>query len=190
MIERSDIVNGVITKAGGKLVKAESDGSLIIHFVNEEGEPDSYGDVFAAGSVKSQQAQIAFAQFKHSDNLPVGWGQIYVERGQGLWRGQLDLVSDNGAATYRYIQNGGPSVEYSFRAFVLEYSIMDTGGLRYIELDTYEVSLVFRGAGIGTHTISMESKEPVIERVETEELIVPKTTNIRAKAILALLGGN
>ena len=148
----------------GKLLK-QADGKA----VNEAGEfecsfatlnvKDHDGDVIPTGAVGEQRAFFSAWQHNHSE-VPFGGGDIGERDGMAIMRGKLALSDDVelGPEIRRlhWLMNEFPDLfEFSFGFYVSSVEWRD-GTPYLLGLDIFEVSAVYRGAGIDTHLISVK----------------------------------
>lgn len=98
---------------------------------------------------------------KHSD-LPVGKGIIRAGEREAAVEGKFFLDTQPGRDTYQTVKNLGPLGEWSYIFRVTKQSFGDFEGrqVRFIEgVDVFSVDPVLRGAGIGTRTTAIKSKD-------------------------------
>ena len=151
-----------------KIAKVESfngdSGEIVVKFGNIDVE-DSDGDIFLPGSYATDR-KVAMADFMHSNNQPIGVGNIVEDKDFAYWDGRM-FVQDadaNDAAKSMWVtfKEMGEDQEFSYRFFAREYTIVeDRGpwgwGFNFADVDTYEVSGVFRGATVDTGIEEMKS---------------------------------
>lgn len=145
------------------------EGKLTIVFANE-GTPDLEGDTFSPGSLYST-GKIAMAQFNHSLALPVGVGELARSGNDVTWSGQLRMSDPVAANHFEQMKAMGPDQEFSFRAFIEEYTRnSETGGFNFYKARVIETSPVLAGAGADTRIVAMKSLEA--RGVDTSKLLV------------------
>ena len=150
--------NNQITKTG-ILKEATDEGKLTIAFATY-GEEDKDRDIFHPGSLYAT-GKVAMEQFGHGRDLPIGVGEMTQAGKDAVWTGQLDLENEVARNHFRHIKAMGSDQEYSFRAFIEEYTRnADTGGFNFYKARVFEVSPVLVGAGNNTRTLSQKSAGP------------------------------
>ena len=121
---------------------------------------DRDGDVIPTGAVGNQRVSISAWQHEHRQ-LPVGIGETFEEDGFAVVRGRFLTETTIGMDTYRTIKAMGDRTEWSFGFFVDAIEFRDFEGQPRVphltKLDIFEVSPVYRGAGIDTETTDIKS---------------------------------
>lgn len=134
------------------------------------GEPDSYGDVIAAGAFAQSLADHATKGtmpkmfWQHDSREPIGRWQQTKEDARGLWvKGQLNMAVRRGQEAYAHLKAGdidGLSIGYRIK----EYSINeDTGVWTLLRLDLKEISVVSIGANENATIVSVKSARALVE---------------------------
>ena len=146
-----------IQKMGTMADPITDKGELSIKFVTMD-EVDRDGDMFKAGSLHYKNT-VPMAQFNHGEGLPVGTGSISMVGKDAVWSGQLDMESDEGAATFRYLKKMGSDAEFSFRSMIPRSQTKrnNSGGRDIMKAEVVEVCSVFKGGGRDTGILSMKS---------------------------------
>src|SRR5690606_16991362 len=94
--------------------------------------------------------------------MPVGMGTIHVEGNEAILKGRFFLDTTAGRDTFAVVKALGEAQEWSYGFSVLE-SEKDTKDGKPIrvlkDLDVFEVSPVFVGAGVNTRTRSAKSAD-------------------------------
>lgn len=123
-------------------------------------------------------AKVAISAYGHASwggAKPVGKGVIRVEKDRAVLDGQFFMDTIEGAETFKTIKNMGELQEYSYGFDVLDTDTvtedMRKQGVRRVlkKLKVYEVSPVFRGAGIATQTLAVKAVEPTPAEPTDEE---------------------
>lgn len=137
---------------------------------------DKDGDLIVPGAFGTQDVLVSAYNHRtwHGD-LPVGRGKVYEQGNEA--RADLEFFMDDDEARrhFRLIKNVGAAQEFSFGFDVLEWDEPDDdqrqqGVERVItKFKVYEVSPVFRGAGINTRTVSAKEAERLAELAMIKE---------------------
>ncbi len=114
-------------------------------------------------------ADVLMSKYGHSivtaGELPVGDGTIAMDGAKAVFTGQLWLEMQDSRDALAVLKRRGPKQEWSFGFLVLGSEVptdaeKKMGARRAItKMDVFEVSPVFRGAGIGTRTLAVKQKE-------------------------------
>ncbi len=130
------------------------------------GEPDSYGDVVAAGAfADSLRSGIMPKMFwQHDPSKPIGRWVEAKEDGKGLYlRGKLNMDVQQAREAHSHLKNGdidGLSIGYRIK----EYSVdTETGVWTLQKLDLKEVSIVSIGANSNATVSSVKAAKQVFE---------------------------
>ena len=134
------------------------------------GEPDSYGDVIAAGAFAQSLADHAAKGtmpkllWQHDSREPIGRWLQAKEDVRGLWvRGKLNMSVQRGREAYALLKEGdidGLSIGYRIK----EYSVSeDTGVWTLLRLDLKEISVVSIGANENATIASVKSARAMAE---------------------------
>ena len=128
-------------------------GSFIVRFAKLD-VVDLDGDVIPSGAIG--ETDIAVAAWQHGwGSLPVGTARTSEEDGFAVARGQFLLDTQGGADTYEVVKAMGSSLEWSFGFRVRKIDWRE--GTPYLsDIDIFEVSPVYRGAGIDTGTVDVK----------------------------------
>lgn len=125
---------------------------------------DHDGDVTLPGAFKEGQA-VRLSAFNHTSwggVLPVGKGTIHNEADHAIFRGSFFMDTTAGKDHHATVKALGELGEWSYGFDVVEASHGQHDGrdVQFLKsLDVTEVSPVLRGAGIGTRTLSVKSRE-------------------------------
>jgi hypothetical protein len=130
------------------------------------GVVDHDGDVTLPGAFPIG-GRLFISEWNHSaidrGTLPVGTGTIRVEGTRVLVDVQYFLDTERGRAAFDVVRQLGPLAEWSYGYTVTgqRYGRHDDQPVTYLTgLDVYEASPVYRGAGIGTGTVSTRGRTP------------------------------
>jgi HK97 family phage prohead protease len=119
---------------------------------------DSAGDIVAREAfTDGQKVPMVWA---HDWTIPIGKGEVRVERDRAVFAGQFFLDTDAGAQAYRTVKNMGELQEYSwgFRVLDAHAEERDAEPVRVItKAEVFEVSPVLVGANRRTYTLSLKS---------------------------------
>lgn len=138
----------------------------VIHAVfSTLGVKDHDGDITIPGAFE-QNADVRISAYNHASwpgmggLLPVGKGRITSDDVKATLEGQFFMKTTNGRDTFETVKELGSLTEWSYGYDVLdsapgEYKGVEGNLLK--ELKVHEVSPVFLGAGIGTHTVSAKN---------------------------------
>jgi len=163
------------SRKGEKLMKFKQKTYQAVMQFKENGEQGEFSAVFATLNVKDHDGDVtpvgAFKQgqevivepWNHGWELPAGKGRIYSDEQTAWIEGSFFMDTEVGLENYKTVKNMGELAEWSYTFYVLESSQGDFEGemVTFLEkLDTLGVSPVTRGAGIGTHTQDIKSKDP------------------------------
>lgn len=127
---------------------------------------DLDGDVTLPGAFEDG-AKATISDYGHSvwaGGKPVGKGTIRVEQDRAVLEGKFFLSTEHGREAFETVKAMGEMQEWSYGFDVLEVDPvpeeMRQKGVRRIlkKLKTYEVSPVFRGAGVNTQTLAVKDK--------------------------------
>jgi phage head maturation protease len=123
---------------------------------------DLDGDVTIPGAFEEGQ-QVLISSYGHKvweGVPPVGKGTIHADNEKAVLRGQFFMKTQNGRDTFETVKEVGTQGEWSYGYDVLKADFGQFAGepVQFLHaLKVYEVSPVFRGAGIGTQTLSVKS---------------------------------
>lgn len=147
-------------------IKMDTDGqgTARIYFA-QLNVADKDGDVTLPGAfIQGQQVKVC--QYGHKwGELPAGGGVIREEGDWAIADLKFFLDTPQGDAMYRTLKavaEAGLVQEWSYGFNILEAGFGDWEGkhVRFLKaLDTFEVSPVLLGAGIGTHTADIKSAD-------------------------------
>lgn len=128
---------------------------------------DSDGDVTIAGAFPSKAVPMsAYGHTSWEGALPVGKGTIAEDSGWAVYEGDFFMSTTHGRDAFETVKELGELAEYSYGFNVLdsERGTKDGKPVRFLKsLDVFEVSPVLKGAGVGTHTLSIKSGVPGID---------------------------
>mgnify|MGYP003624887339 CR=1 FL=1 len=148
------------------------------------GEPDSYGDVIAAGayadSLAAHKAKGTMPKmfWQHDSGQPIGKWLDAEEDGKGLMmRGKLNMGVQRGKEAYALLKEGdidGLSIGYRIK----EYSVDNDSGTWTLEkLDLMEVSVVSIGANENATISSVKAAKAahnLIERLKAGDRLTER----------------
>lgn len=137
------------------------------------GEPDSYGDVIAAGAYKDSLSQhkakgtMPKMFWQHDSSQPIGKWLDAAEDDKGLlMKGRLNMGVQRGKEAYALLKEGdidGLSIGYRIK----EYSVDTESGVWTLEkLDLFEVSVVSIGANQNAAISSVKAAKASLELTE------------------------
>lgn len=119
-------------------------------------------DVTVPGAFKEgQQVRIAYWGHRWGD-LPVGRGVIHQDDQKAWVDGKFFLDTEPGLQTYRTVKNLAELQEWSYGYDIIEskMGVFEGEEVQFLlALETYEVSPVMLGAGIGTGTTDIKNRE-------------------------------
>jgi hypothetical protein len=131
------------------------------------GVVDRDGDYMRPGCIKSG-SKVIMSDYGHSSIIggqrPVGKGVINVVGDKAMFKGQVFMDTLDGQEAFKTLRHMGDDQEWSFGFQVLTASKPSdderkAGAYRSLDkLDSFEVSPVFMGAGLGTMTTSIKSQ--------------------------------
>jgi hypothetical protein len=125
---------------------------------------DSDGDVTLPGAFTEGQ-EVFLSEWNHSSvagtELPVGRGKIRVSGTKIFVDAEYFVNTKRGREAFETIKAMGPLAQWSYGYIVRDYEPGDRAGVnRYLtEIEVYEASPVYRGAGVGTGTVSVSADE-------------------------------
>ncbi len=150
--------------AGGE-VKLNESGYTEVAFAQLK-VIDHDGDVTLPGAFPVKDVPMsAYGHTSWDGALPVGKGTISEQGDWAVFKGQYFLNTSGGRDAYETVKGLGPLAEYSY-GFVVpkdgsEPGKQDGQSVRFLKaLDVFEVSPVLKGAGRGTHTMTLKSGGP------------------------------
>lgn len=134
---------------------------------------DLDGDTYAPGAFGSgQEVQVLSG---HSwQGPPLGKGRIFEKDGDALAEFQLNLDTTAGADWHKALQfdvaTGAKALtewSYGFHIMDSEHETRDGKSVRVLKaLDVFEVSPVVQGAGVGTGTLAIKSRNQFLPELE------------------------
>ena len=146
-------------------IDGDGEGSLTAVFATLK-VIDKDQDVTQPGAFKTDQPVIlsdynhgAIPRFGSAGRPPVGKGTIREVGNEAIFNGKYFLDTTAGTEAYKTTKALGDLQEYSYYYDVLDSELGKLEGkdVRYLKsLDVFEVSPVYRGAGEGTHTVSIK----------------------------------
>jgi len=141
-------------------IKQADEGRVIARFATL-GVVDLDGDIIAPGAIGEQQVKVsAFGHQSWQGQLPVGRGRTLERGNEALADLQFFTSTTHGSDTFNTIKGLGSLGEWSMGYEVTAEDKPDekqrAEGVRRVlkRLKIFEVSPVFRGAGVATQTIS------------------------------------
>lgn len=127
-------------------VKAVEEDRRVIRGVATTPKPDRVGDIVEPLGVKFANPMPLL--FHHDHRMPVGLVKFDAPTADGIkFEAELPTIDEAGALRDR-VDEAWQSVKHGLVSAVsigfrpLEYSWMDEGGIRFIECEVYELSLV------------------------------------------------
>lgn len=135
---------------------------------------DHDGDITLPGAFEDG-AKAAISDYGHSvwmGGKPVGKGTIRVENDRAILEGKFFLSTGHGREAFETVKAMGDMQEWSYGFDVLDHETPNEeqkkqGARRVLKkLKTYEVSPVFRGAGINTQTLAVKEQKGLAEARE------------------------
>lgn len=149
---------------------------------------DSDGDVTLPGAFPAKDVPMsAYGHTSWDGALPVGKGTISESGDWAVFKGQFFMDTTGGRDTHATVKGLGPLAEYSYGYNVLqgESGLFEGKHVRFLKsLDPHEVSPVLKGAGLGTHTMSIKSGAPGSDAPSATRLV---WASDEMKAVLAQL---
>lgn len=157
------------------------------------GEPDSYGDVIAAGayadSLKAHKSKGTMPKlfWQHNSDEPIGkWLEAKEDDHGLLMRGKLNMEVQRGREAHSLLKEGdidGLSIGYH----VKEYSVdTETGVWTLEKLDLIEVSVVSVGANENAVVQSVKAAKAaheLMERVKAGDRLTPREFELWLKGL-------
>jgi hypothetical protein len=170
------MTTSVTSASGGGAVlrwKAAPAGSLtttpkgtVVAAFAQTGVVDHEGDYTEPGAFPSGRA-VPISAWGHASwqpgYLPVGRAVIREDGGWAVAKGRLFLDMAAGKETFAALAGLRELTEWSYGFLIIKSRPERIGGapVRVLEkLDVYEVSPVLKGAGKGTHTVSLAGTDP------------------------------
>jgi hypothetical protein len=154
-------VNEPEFKALGLLEVKDDERGEVEAIVATLGVVDRDGEVITAGAIKNG-SKVKLSSYGHDivfmSQAPVGKGALKVEGDKVVFRGSFFMTTQRGVEAFRTLKELGEDQEWSFGFKVMGSEMPDEewtkkGAWRILtKLDSFEVSPVLRGAGIGTGT--------------------------------------
>lgn len=129
---------------------------------------DHDGDITMPGAFEDG-AKAAISDYGHSvwmGGKPVGKGMIRVEQDRAILEGKFFLSTEHGREAFETVKAMGDMQEWSYGFDIIDHEMptedqRKMGARRVLKkLKTYEVSPVFRGAGINTQTLAVKEQKP------------------------------
>lgn len=154
------------------------------------GVVDHDGDITLPGAF-DDGAKAAISDYGHSvwmGGKPVGKGVIRVEKDRAIMEGKFFLSTEHGREAFETVKAMGDMQEWSYGFDVLDHAVPDEeqrklGARRILKkLKTYEVSPVFRGAGINTQTLAVKEQKPEEKAEPTPAPVAPEITEEEKQA--------
>jgi hypothetical protein len=131
------------------------------------GVVDKDEDIIRPGAIPDG-AKVSMSAYGHSavyGDRPAGKGTIHIEGNKAVFKGRVFLKTHDGRETFETLKEMGADQQWSWGFEVLGAEVptedeKKMGARRAItKTDTFEVSPVIRGAGIGTRTRAVKSAE-------------------------------
>jgi len=155
-------------------IKLDDQGHIKLAFAQLD-VVDSDKDVTLAGAFPAKNVPMsAYGHTSWDGALPVGKGTIAEEGDWAVFEGDFFMKTAHGRDAYETVKELGDLAEYSYGYAVLdsERGTKDGESVRFLKsLDVFEVSPVLKGAGVGTHTMSIKSGAPGIDAPYAEHLV-------------------
>jgi GNAT superfamily N-acetyltransferase len=142
------------------------------------GVTDHDKDIIRPSAIK-HGAKVIVSSYGHDavfGKRPAGKGHIFIDGNKAGVRAKMFLNTTDGRETFEVLKEMGEDQEWSFGFVVIDEeppteAERKSGARRALtKLDSFEVSPVIRGAGIGTRTLAVkqadgdsEVVEPVVE---------------------------
>ncbi len=171
--------------------KKDKPGNFRIVFA-KTGVIDLDSDVTNQGAFPAGK-MIPMSAYGHGSwqcELPVGKAVITEEGNEVIADGEFFLNTTHGKDHYETIKALGDIQEYSYGFEPTEYEFGEFEGkdVRFLKkVDVYEISPVLKGAGIGTHTLSIKSDKELTLNDEFEAVLATNSKFIeRCKGLVAL----
>jgi hypothetical protein len=144
-------------------LKVDEAGSIELAFA-QLNTIDADGDVTVPGAFPSKTVPMsAYGHTSWDGALPVGKGSISERDNWAVYTGQFFMDTTAGRDTHATLKGLGELAEFSYGYNVLDGGpgTFDGQPVRFLRsLDVFEVSPVLKGAGVGTHTLSIKSGAP------------------------------
>ena len=121
---------------------------------------DSDYDIVEASAFKNGQ-EVAMV-WSHDWSNPVGKGLIKVSATEAIFEGSFFMETISGQEAYKTVKAMGSLQEWSwgFHTVKSSWEEQEERMIRHlIETEVYEVSPVLKGAGIGTRTLMLKSRQ-------------------------------
>jgi hypothetical protein len=151
------------TTIGAVQVKDEAQG-LVSAIIATLGVVDSDQDITYPGAFKGNDL-VDVSSYGHqiwTGGVPVGEGSIRETRKEAIVEARFYLETDEGRNTFNLIKARGARQEWSYGYDVLNApETVTVGGVQaraLRKLAVHEVSPVWRGAGVGTRTLSAKAR--------------------------------
>jgi hypothetical protein len=135
---------------------------------------DKDGDVTLHGAFTPKDVPMsAYGHTSWDGALPVGKGRIGEEGDWAVFRGQMFMDTTAGRETHATLKGLGELAEFSYGYIATDfaYGQQDGRNVRFLKaIDTFEVSPVLVGAGLGTHLRALKGGAPDTEMPWAEHL--------------------
>src|SRR5699024_1737977 len=134
---------------------------------------DKDGDITPPEAFKDG-TKVKISAYNHAlweGAAPIGMGTIHVEGDEAVLRGKFFLDTTAGRDTFNVVKHLGEQQEWSYGFNIVDSETKSLNGhnVRVLkDLDVFEVSPVFIGAGVNTRTRSAKSAD--LEGVPASEL--------------------
>lgn len=155
-------------------LKLDDSGAIELAFA-QFNVVDSDGDVTLPGAFPVKEVPIsAYGHTSWDGALPVGKGTISETGDYAVLRGHLFMDTTGGKDTHATLKGLGSLAEFSYGYNVLigEQGQFEGKRVRFLKsLDPHEVSPVLKGAGVGTHLMSIKSGAPASDAPYVEQLL-------------------
>jgi hypothetical protein len=140
--------------------KLDEAGAVTVAF-SQLNVMDHDRDVTRPGAFSAKAVPMsAFNHTSWDGAMPVGKGTIGEAGGWGVFSGQFLMDTDQGRNAHATVKAMADLQEWSYGFLPVKFSFGQHEGqdVRFLDsLDVFEVSPVLRGAGLGTHTMSIKS---------------------------------
>lgn len=141
-------------------VELKADGSGEFTAIISTPAVDAAGDIVLPSAFRAGQ-DVPLIVGHEWGNLPIGSGKVRPTASDVRLDGRFFTNTDAGKQAYETVKGLGKLAEFSigFRALDAEYQRQGAEDVRVIKaLDLFEVSLVLKGAAVGTGVVSIKSR--------------------------------
>ena len=135
---------------------------------------DADKDVTVKGAFPSKDVPMsAYGHTSWEGALPICKGSISEDGDWAVFSGRFFVNTTHGHDAYVTVKGLGELAEYSYGFNILDSAPATYDGVTVRELrslDVFEVSPVLKGAGVGTHTLTIKSDAPGTDAPYAEHL--------------------